>query len=257
RQSREVHRALDVLLLAAVAVVVGAAVVDATSPSTAERAADATADAAAGLRAAHVRGRLVVAAPDCSRRELSLPSLHEKQLGVIACSVYGRPGSLAVYRGGVVWYAFAGGTTTLLRGRELDAYLGRHARLLRVAWLGNVRYAASYRIARVPGETLAIFERGTLVRVIGREQSYEDVRSSPNGRFLAARSSAGLALYDVLGNRLALPPEAAGAGALAWSPDERWTVAAGADALTVFRTRSDRVVARVPLGGVDVNWSSR
>jgi hypothetical protein len=255
RQSRDVRRAVDVLLLAAVAVVVGAAVVDASSPSEADRAADATAEAAAELRAAHVGGRLVVAAPDCSRRELVLPSLREKPLGVIACSVYGRPGSLAVYRGGIVWYAFAGGTTTLLRGRELDAYLGRHARLRRVAWLGNVRYAASYRISGAPGETLALFEGGTLVRVIGRNEAYEDVRSSPSGGFLAARSSGGLALYDALGNRIALPRDVAAARALAWSPNERWTVAAGADGLAVFRTRSTRVVATVPFPGVDVDWT--
>ena len=85
-------------------------------------------EAVADLRDAHVRGTLVVAAPDCSRRKLELPSLRQRPLGVIACSVYGRPGSLAVFRGGVVWYAFAGGTTTLLRREELDGYLGRRSR---------------------------------------------------------------------------------------------------------------------------------
>ena len=173
---------------------------------------------------------------------------------MLACSVYGRPGSLTVFRGGVVWYAFAGGTTTLLRPEQLDAYLGRRSRVLRAAWLGNVRFAAVYRVAGRPRETLALFERSRLVRVLGQALDFDDVRSSPRGRFLAARSEQGLTLYDALGERLPLPDEATRADAVAWSPDERWTVAAGGDQLAVFRTRSRRVAARIPVGGVDVDW---
>jgi hypothetical protein len=245
------RRVVDVLLLGAVVAVAVAAVVDATAPAPPDRVAAAAAD----LRAAHVAGRLVVARGDCSRRELALPSLRERPLGVVACSVYGRAGSLTVHRGAVVWYAFAGGTTTLLRPADLDAYLGRHARVLHVAWLGNIRFAASYRVDGRPGETLAIFERSRLVRVVGREPAYADVRASPSGRYLSARSADGLALWDVLGERVALPRAAAAAEALAWSPDERWAVAAAPDALTVFGLRSSRVVARIPRGGVDVDWT--
>ncbi len=229
-------RRLDALLLGAVALVASAAIVDALGPS--QRASEQVDEAVAELRDAHVRGTLVVAAPDCSRRELELPSLRQRPLGVIACSVYGRPGSLSVFRGGVVWYAFAGGTTTLLRREQLDDYLGRRSEVLRAAWLGNVRYAAAYRVQGRPGETLALFERSRLVRVLARALDFADVRSSPNGRFLAARSEQGLRLYDALGERLPVPEEVLRAGAVAWSPDERWTVAADDDHLAVFRTRS-------------------
>jgi hypothetical protein len=247
-----VRRAVDLVLAGTLVAVVALAALDALRPAP----GDAVAAASRELGAAGVAGRLVVAAPDCSRRELELPSLRERPLGVISCSVYGRPGSLAVYRGGVVWYAFAGGTTTLLRGPELDAYLGRRARVLLVAWLGNVRFAAAYRVAGRPGETLAIFERGRLVRVVARAQAFDDLRSSPRTRFFATRAGGRLALYDVLGDHLALPREAARANALAWSPGERWAVAAGDDRLAVFEPRTARVVARIPVGGVDVSWSA-
>ena len=46
------------------------------------------------------------------------------------------------------------------------------------------------------------------------------------------------------------------AGAVAWSPDERWPVAAAADHLAVFRTRSRSVAARIPFGAVDVDWAA-
>jgi hypothetical protein len=246
------RRLADALLVGAVALVAGVAVVDALHSSRPPgRDLD---EAVAELRDAHVQGRLVVAAPDCSRREVELPSLRARPLGVVACSVYGRPGSLAVFEGGVVWYAFAGGTTTLLRRAQLDGYLGRHSEVLRAAWLGNVRYAAAYRVQGRPGETLALFERSRLVRVVARALDFADVRASPNGRFLAARSEQGLRLYDALGQRLPAPDEVLGAGAVAWSPDERWTIAAADDHLAVFRTRSRSVAARIPVGAVDVDW---
>jgi hypothetical protein len=247
------RRLADALLLGAVALVAGAAIVDALEPS--QSASEAVDEAVADLRDAHVHGRLVVAAPDCSRSELELPSLRQRPLGVTACSVYGRPGSLAVFQGGVVWYAFAGGTTTLLGREQLDGYLGRRSEVVRAAWLGNVRYAAAYRVEGRAGETLALFERSRLVRVVARAVDFADVRSSPKGRFLAARSEQGLRLYDALGKRLPVPDEVLRAGAVAWSPDERWTVAAADDHLAVFRTRSRTVAARIPLGGIDVDWT--
>jgi hypothetical protein len=248
------RRLANALLLGAVALVAGAAIVDALEPS--QQASDRVDEAVADLRDAHVRGTLVVAAPDCSRRELELPSLHQRPLGVIACSVYGRPGSLAVFQGGVVWYAYAGGTTTLLQRAQLDGYLGRRSEVLRAAWLGNVRYAAAYRVQGRPGETLALFERSRLVRVVARAVDFDDVRSSPRGRFLAARSEEGLRLYDALGRRLPVPDEVLHAGAVAWSPDERWTIAAADDHLAVFRTRSRDVAARIPVGAIDVDWAA-
>ena len=252
--STVMRRLADALLLGAVALVAGVAIVDALgAPRSPGEDFD---EAVAELRDAHVRGRLVVAAPDCSRQELDLPSLRARPLGVVACSVYGRPGSLAVFEGGVVWYAFAGGTTTLLRREQLDGYLGRHSEALRAAWLGNVRYAAAYRVQGRPGETLALFERSRLVRVVARALDFADVRSSPNGRFLAARSEQGLRLYDALGQRLPVPDEVQAAGAVAWSPDERWTIAAADDHLAVFRTRSRSVAARIPVGAVDVDWDA-
>jgi hypothetical protein len=247
------RRLADALLLGAVALVAGLAIVDALEPP--ERPSEQVDEAVADLRDAHVSGRLVLAAPDCSRRELELPSLRARPLGVLACSVYGRPGSLAVFRGGVVWYAFAGGTTTLLQREQLDDYVGRPSEVLRAAWLGNVRYAAAYRVEGRPGETLALFERSRLVKVVARAVDFADVRSSPNGRFLAARSEQGLRLYDALGERLPVPDEVRRAGAVAWSPDERWTVAAADDHLAVFRTRSRSVAARIPVGAVDVDWT--
>jgi hypothetical protein len=248
------RRLADVLLLGAAALVAGLAIVDALEPSR-PKASDQVDEAVADLRDAHVRGRLVVAAPDCSRRELELPSLRARPLGVTACSVYGHPGSLSVFRGGVVWYAFAGGTTTLLEREQLDAYLGHRSEVLRAAWLGNVRYAVAYRIDGRPGETLALFERSRLVRVVARALDFDDVRTSPRGRFLAARSEQGLRLYDALGRRLPVPDEVLRADAVAWSPDERWTIAAADDHLAVFRTRSRDVAARIPVGAIDVDWT--
>ncbi|HSL64695.1 MAG TPA: hypothetical protein VK874_08560 [Gaiellaceae bacterium] len=244
------RRLVDALLLAAVAVVAAAAVVDALEPDPVdplERARD-------DLRRADVRGTLLVAEDDCTRRSLVLPALREQPRGVVGCSVYGRPGSLGILRGAVVWYAFPGGVTTLLRPAQLDAYVGRRARVTAVAWLGNVRYAVTYRVAGRPEETLAVFERGSLVRVLGRDQSFQGLRSSPRTRFLAARSTRGLALWDALGDRVELPADAEGARALAWSPDERWAVAASERELTFFRLGASTVTARIPLGAVDVDW---
>jgi hypothetical protein len=241
----------DALLLGAVVVVAAVVIMDAAEPSEAERKASVV----SALRDAGVAGRLVVAAADCSRREVELPSLEQSALGVIACSVYGRPGALAVYRGGVVWYAFAGGTTTLLRADQLGALVGRRARVVRVAWLGNVRFVASYR-AEGRRDTLAIFERDRLVRELARARRFGDVRSSPGGRYFAVRADGRVRLYDVRGEPVALPGAAERARALAWSPDDRWAVAVGPRDLTVFETASRRVVAAIPGGGVDVDWTA-
>lgn len=247
------RRLADALLLAAVAAVAAVAVVDARGPAS----HDPVEGARQELTRAHVEGTLLVASPDCRRRAVALPALRERERGVVGCSVYGRPGSLGLYRGGVVWFAFPGGVTTLLRASELDAYIGRRTQLTGVAWLGNIRYAATYRVAGRPGETLAVFERSRLVRVLSRADAFQDVRSSPRTRFVAARSSGGLAVYDALGRRIALPEEAERASALAWSPDERWAVAAGDRELSVFRLGSSRVLATIPVGGVDVDWERR
>jgi len=67
--STEMRRLADALLLGAVALVAGAAIVDALEPSPS--ASEAVDEAVADLRDAHVRGKLVLAAPDCSRRSAS------------------------------------------------------------------------------------------------------------------------------------------------------------------------------------------
>lgn len=234
-----------------VALVVLAAAADAL------RRTGAPADLAERLRGADVRGVLAYSDPDCGRHLVTLPAATTRTTArVLGCGLYARPGNLGVHRGEVVWYAFRGGTTRLLSRAELSASLGRPAVVRQVAWLGGMRYAAVYATAGRPGETLAVFERTRLVRVLGRSEEYADLRSSPTTRYLAAVEARGrLRVWDALGEPVALPGGVESGRALAWSPDDRFAAAALRDAVAIFRLGGD-TVARLPVVAVDLDWRS-
>jgi hypothetical protein len=188
---------------------------------------------------------------------------------------------LARYRGcAPTWRA--DGALTLVRDREvvlLDGPLAQpesiHARVLlsrtdlkrelrraewlapspgveEIAWLGS-RLVAVVQTSEPDPDVLALFARGRLVaRPAVFESGLGDLRVSPRGGFVAARSVRGIAVVDRDGQGVPLPVVAR---AVAWSADERWLAAATASHVLFFRPGElvPRGI-RVPIGARDLVW---
>jgi hypothetical protein len=223
RRARLSQRALDALVVGAVALVALVAALDA-------------------LRGApeaippEVRGELVYSDADCRRHAVRLPDLARRDFLTVGCGVFTRRDNLGVRNGEVAWFAYPvpGGTTTLLRNPDVRE----------VAWLGGRRFAAA-----LAGGSLTIWEGDRLLRVVARG-SYRRLRASPTGHYFAGIEGTELAVFDANGRRLDLP----GGHAIAWSPDERFAAVASADEVAIVPAAGGEAVARIPLSVADLDW---
>lgn len=196
-----------------------------------------------------VSGRIVYADDQCRRVAVELPSGRlDSSQRTLGCSVFSQAGNLGIERGEVAWFAFLGGTTTLLSRERLGALFGAGSRALRAAWLGDVRYAA---LVRAPDRTLvALLERDRVLAELPAPPAAHDLRSSALGGYFAVAGASGLAVYDRDGRDMPVPRAGR---AIAWSPDERFAVVALPEELAVVPVEGGRQT-RLKLEARDVDW---
>jgi hypothetical protein len=130
-------------------------------------------------------------------------------------------------------------------------------RIVQLVWLSKTRPAFVVRLdaAAGPVQTVAVFDG---VRLAGaRRLSAGSVRiePSPRGSYYAIWVDGDLfGIWDIDVHRVLLPP-IAGIRALAWSPDERWTAAATAHSVFIFRTNEGEArVRRLPIEANHLAW---
>ena len=129
----DVRALASLLAVAAVVAVAAAAAVDSFRGAPAAIPGD-------------VRGELVYSDASCHRHAVGLPGLARRDFLTVGCGVFTRHDNLGVRNGAVAWFAYPvpGGTTTLLRPRELPPGVTVQT----VAWLGGRRFAAVPRAER-------------------------------------------------------------------------------------------------------------
>lgn len=229
-------RLVNVLVVAAVAVLVAVAVVDAFREEETEPVPP------------EIRGELVYSDAECGRHAVRLPDLSRRDFRTVGCGVFTRYDNLGVKDGAVAWFAFPvpGGTTTLLSRDALRREVGARFRVRTVAWLRGVRFAA---ILEGPRTLLTVWEGAELVNVVGPTEGTE-LRASATGRFFAALSARSLQVYDRHGNQLAL----SGGRSIAWSPGERYAALATEGRVLIVPAGGGETVARIPVDAVDLDW---
>jgi hypothetical protein len=214
---------------------------------------DALRDQPPTLAELGVSGRLVYSDERCRRLVVELPSGRlDATQRTRGCSVFSQAGNLGIERGTVAWFAFLGGTTTLLSRERLAELFGEGSRALRASWLGDQRYAAIVESPLRRGPRLVLFERDRLLaELLQLPSGFADLRSSPGGAYLAvADPRGGLAAYDRNGRAMPVP---SGGRAIAWSPDERFAAIVLADEIAVVPVAGGRE-ARLKLSARDVDW---
>jgi hypothetical protein len=196
-----------------------------------------------------VSGRLVYSDLRCRRLVVELPSGRlDTTQRTRGCSVFSQSGNLGIERGEVAWFAFLGGTTTLISREQLGDLFGDGSRALRAAWLGDLRYVA---LVRSRDRTLvALLERDRVLAELPAPAAAHDLRSSPRGGYFAVAGTTELAVYDREGGSVPAPR---GGRAIAWSPDERFAAVVLADEIAVVRVDGGRE-ARLKLSARDVDW---
>lgn len=140
-----------------------------------------------------------------------------------------------------------------------DARLVRF-RVDQTAWLSETRVAAllsaDVRYGPQGEEMLAIFDGRRLVDVEWGLGHLSDLRTSPEGGFLAVRttSRAGYLLVDRDGDPVPAPP-VTGYRTIAWAPDESWAAVATVASVYVFRAgESELRLRRLAFAAHDLAW---
>jgi hypothetical protein len=132
---------------------------------------------------------------------------------------------------------------------------GDHAAVRAAAWLDASRAAVVVRLmeAEGAGDFVAVFRGRRLLGEPYLAGAVDDLRPSPLGRYVAARTPSGVIVLDRSGTwRLVTGP----ASAVAWSADERWIAIARAGAVTLadnLDLETARVV-QVPVQAADLYW---
>jgi hypothetical protein len=127
-----------------------------------------------------------------------------------------------------------------------------------LAWLSNTRLVTVVGDAGVSGyrEHISVIENGQLIGVAISEFG-EGLRleGSPRGNFFSAWYGDSLVTIRDRNGDLVSLPTIPRAQAVTWSPDERWTAAATAHSVFVFRTNTDDArVRRLPIVAYDLAW---
>jgi hypothetical protein len=269
-----VRRTLTWLLVGAVAALGVAAGIDAlpgdddgtlTGPgptATGPIEAGAADRAVSQLREAGVTGVLTYSDGDCRLHALTLPDLEPAHAPPVEmCTPFTARGGISAFAGDVVWSGLGYQTVqVVLSQEELTAALERRGvpgryRARQAVALARGRYAV---LAQDPTARLVgIFADGRLsgLAALGLEREAV-LRPSPAGRFVAvlARGGIGVHVADLVGRGVTLP-DVSHPHAIAWSPDERWTVLATASELYIFPTgRTGGPLVRIPLAVRDLAW---
>jgi hypothetical protein len=148
----------------------------------------------------------------------------------------------------------------LLTRRDFTRILpARASAITGVAWLGARRVVAVVR-ARVPPLGYAYFVAvldgkrlvGTTLHSFGRVPRVE---ASPRAGFFSISIGGDLWAVRTRGGQPIYFPPLLDARALAWSPDERWTVVATHGSVYVFLTNTGEArVRRLPIVARDLAW---
>ena len=125
-------------------------------------------------------------------------------------------------------------------------------------WLSDTRLVIVVGDAGVSGyrEHLSVIDDGQLIGVVISEFG-EGLRleASPRGNFFTAWYGDSLVTIRDRNGDLVTFPTIPRVRAVTWSPDERWTAAATAHSVFVFRTNtSEPSVRRLPIVAYDVAW---
>ena len=190
-----------------------------------------------------VRGEIVYSDPACHRHAIRLPDLARHDFLTVGCGVFTRRDNLGVRNGDVAWFAYPvpGGTTTLLRRRDLPAGI----RVQTVAWLGGRRFAA---ILEPRGE-VTVWQGSRQLRETA-SGTFVELRASPTGRYFAALGAGRVRFVDRFGRGLW---ETRGR-AVAWSPDEAYAAVARPGELVIFPAAGGNAVFRIAVRARDVEW---
>ena len=190
-----------------------------------------------------VRGELVYSDAACHRHSLRLPDLARHDYLTVGCGVFMRRDNLGVRDGDVAWFAYPepGGTTTLLRRRELPGGVTVQT----VAWLGGKRFAAVLE----PRGRVTVWQGSRQLRETA-SGVFMELRASPSGRYFGALGGgrihviarSGRGLWETRGR------------AIAWSPDESYAAVARASELVIVPAAGGDPVFRLDVRAHDVDW---
>jgi hypothetical protein len=162
-------------------------------------------------------------------------------------------GTLTAVRTGELVSLFP--TRVLLSRDDLARELEGDFEIVEATWLSRTTLAAVVR-ATPPSSAptvLAVFRGRRLVeRPVAFGASMSGLRVSPDGHFVAARSSRGAVVLDRKGRRAPVP---AGVGALSWSPDGAWAAGTRGDEIVFFPSGEPSAAGiPVPLAARDLLW---
>src|SRR5919106_1718863 len=162
-------------------------------------------------------------------------------------------GTLTAVRDGELVSLFP--ARVLLSRDDLARELEGDFELVEATWLSQRTLAAVVRATSPSSDrtVLAVFRGRRLVkRPVAFGASMSGLRVSPDGGFVAARSSRGAIVLDREGRRVPVPT---GLGALSWSPDGAWAAGTRGDEILFFPSGEPSAAGiPVPLAARDLVW---
>jgi hypothetical protein len=137
-----------------------------------------------------------------------------------------------------------------------DPWAFGHPAFQEVAWLDDRTFAAVVRDERRHEALIALFSRSRFVSAPPFSySSLAGLRVSPLGNYVAVHVNRGRGLLMVDGEGRYQSFGFRTARAIAWSPDETWTVVATGDGAFLFPTREFPIgLIRLPLDASDLIW---
>jgi hypothetical protein len=226
------------------------------------------AEAVAALRTVGIRGVLTYSDDECRLHAVRLPNLRPMRApAVTSCEPHFPTGGIVAWEGDVVWSGLGFRTiqVVLPRGR-IDRSVSRRfgvaglaLRARQALSLGRQRY-----VVLVEGwagdRYLAFFERRRLLIAYRLPETGRDevLRPSPRGGYVAVRTPGrpGVSVFTRFGERVPLP-RVPSPRAIAWSPDDNWTVLATSASVYIFRSQEEAsTLPRIPLAVRDLDWGA-
>ena len=191
----------------------------------------------------------------CRSGQVEVSELGGRLLGrAPGCFPAWRPdGTLTAVRDGELVSLFP--ARVLLSRDDLARELEGDFELVEATWLSRRTLATVVRATSPSSDrtVIAVFRGRRLVkRPVAFGASMSGLRVSPDGGFVAARSSRGAIVLDREGRRVPVP---AGLGALSWSPDGAWAAGTRGDEIVFFPAGEPTAAGiPVPLAARDLVW---